>query len=136
MASGDRIHGCPVADCNARVPRELLICPTHWQLVPAKLKRALRQARRGGQGAGTRAYRAAAQACIQAARSNSQPTCDQNLRAIVRRFLAAYRHPNKPDRESWDDEDTTRALLVLRCRAHKPDARTSRCLRCGATVTT
>ena len=112
------------------------MCPIHWQRVPAKLKRALRQAWRGGHGAGTHAYRAAAQACIHAARSNSQPACDQNLRAMVRRFLADYRHPNKPDGERWDDEDITRVLRVLRCRAHKPDPRTSRCLRCGATVTT
>ena len=127
------MHGCPVGDCTAQVPRELLMCLTHWHLVPAKLKRALRQAWRGGHGAGTHAYRAAAQACIQAARSNSRPTCDQKLRAMVRRFLAAYRHPNQPDNESWDNEDTAR---VLRCRAHKADPRTSRCLRCGATVPT
>ena len=66
----------------------------HWQLVPAKLKRALRQAWRSGQGAGTRAHRAAAHACIRAARSSCQPACDQNLRGMVRRFLAGYRHPN------------------------------------------
>jgi hypothetical protein len=67
------VHRCPVGDCTARVPRERLMCATHWQLVPAKLKRALCQAWRGGHGAGTRAHRAAAQACIRAARSTSQP---------------------------------------------------------------
>ena len=136
MASGDRIHGCPVGDCNTRVPRELLMCPIHWQLVPARLKRALRRAWRGGQGAGTRAYRAAAQACIQAARSNSQPTRDQNLRQTVRRFLAAYQHPNHADADSWDDEDVSRLVRVMRCHPHKPNPRTRRCLRCGATLAT
>jgi len=136
MASGDRIHGCPVGDCNAEVPRELLICPTHWQLVPAKLKRALRQAWRDGDGAGSRAHQHAIRACIEAVRAASQPACDQNLRAMVRRFLAGYRHPNKPDGESWDEEDITRAIRVMRCHPHKPDPRTRRCLRCGATVTT
>ena len=64
----------------------------------------------GRPGAGTRAHRAAAQACIGAARSNCQPACDQNLRAMVRRFLAGYRHPNHPDGESWDEEDITRLV--------------------------
>ena len=36
------VHRCPVGDCTARVPREQLMCPPHWQLVPPKLKRALR----------------------------------------------------------------------------------------------
>jgi len=110
------------------------MCATHWQLVPARLKRALRETWRAG--AGTRAHRAAAQACIRAARANSHPACDQNLRAVVRRFLAGYRHPNHPAGESWDEEDITRVIRVMRCHLHKPDPRTRRCLRCGATLAT
>ena len=136
MMSGDGMHRCPVGDCTARVPREQLMCPPHWQLVPPKLKRALRQAWRGGQGAGTRAHRAAAHACIGAARSGCQPACDQNLRRQVRRFLAGYRHPNHADGESWDEEDVSRLVRVMRCHPHKPDPRTRRCLRCGATLAT
>ena len=136
MVGSDRTHRCPVGDCTARVPCEQLMCPTHWQLVPPKLKRALRQAWRGGQGAGTRAHRAAARACIGAARSGCQPACDQNLRAMVRRFLAGYRHPNHINGESWDEEDVSRFVRVMRCHPHKPDPRTRRCVRCGATLAT
>jgi len=130
------MHGCPVGDCTVRVPRELLICARHWQLVPAKLKRALRQAWRGGEGAGTRAHRTAAQACIRAAPSGRPPACDQNLRGMVRRFLANYRHPNHITVESWDEEDLTRVIQMMRCHPHKPDPRTRRCRRCGATLAT
>jgi len=110
------------------------MCPTHWQGVPAKLRRALRQAWRGGRDTGTRAYRAGARACIRAADANRQPAGDQHLRRQARRFLAGYRHPNHTDRDSWDDEDVTRLVRVLRCHPHKPDPRTCRCLRCGATL--
>ena len=101
--------------------------------MPAKLRRALRQAWRGGQGAAG-AHRAAAQACIRAAHANRQPARDQHLRRQARRFLAGYRHPNHADRESWDDEDVTRLVHVLRCHPHKADPRTCRCLRCGETL--
>jgi hypothetical protein len=135
MAS-EGVHRCPVGDCTARVPRERLMCARHWQLVPAKLKRTLRQAWRDGHGAGTRAHRAAAQACIRAARSNSHADCDQNLRRQVRRFLTGYRHPNHINGESWDEDDITRLVQVMRCHPHKPDPCTRRCLRCGATLAT
>ena len=134
MARGDRMHRCPIGDCTAQVSRERLMCPRHWQLVPAKLKRALRRVWRNGQGAGTRAHRAAVHACIHAARSSCHPSCDQNLRGMVRRFLAGYRHPNHINGESWDEEDITRVIQVMRCHPHKPDPRTRRCLRCGATL--
>ena len=133
---GEGVHRCPVGDCTARVPRERLMCARHWQLVPAKLKRTLRQAWRSGRGAGTRAHRAAARACVRAARSNSHPDCDQNLRRQVRRFLTGYRHPNHINGESWDEDDITRLVQVMRCHPHKPDPRTLRCLRCGATLAT
>ena len=112
------------------------MCATHWQLVPARLNRKLGQAWRGGRGAGTRAHRAAAQACIRAARSSSQPACEQNPRGMVRQFLAGYRHPNHPAGESWDEEDITRLVAVMRCHPHKPHPRTRRCVRCGATLAT
>jgi len=53
---------------------------------------------------------------------------------MVRRFLAGYRHPNHINGESWDEEDITRVIQVMRCHPHKPDPRTRRCLRCGATL--
>jgi hypothetical protein len=132
----EAFHRCPVGDCPARIPRERLMCETHWQLVPTKRKRALRRAWRNGQGAGTRAHRAAVNACIHAARASCHPSCDHNLRGMVHRFLAGYRHPNHINGESWDEEDVTRVTQVMRCHPHKPDPRTRRCLRCGATLAT
>ena len=51
---------------------------------------------------------------------------------MVRRFLAGYRHPNHINGESWDEEDVTRLIRVMRCHPHKPDPRTRRCRLCGS----
>ena len=109
------------------------MCPRHWRLVPASLQRALYQAWQGGAGAGSRAQQHAIRACIEAAHASGQPTSDQNPRR-VREFLARYRHPNAINGESWDEEDVSRVLRAMRCYPHKPDPRTRRCQRCGATV--
>ena len=53
---------------------------------------------------------------------------------MVRRFLAGYRHPNHINGESWDEEDVTRLIRVMRCHPHKPDPRTGRCRLCGAVL--
>ena len=105
------MHRCPIGDCTAQVPRQQLMCPRHWQLVPPKLRRAVRRAWRNGQGAGTRAHRAAVRACIHAARCSCHPSCDQNLRRMARRFLAGYRHPNHVFGESWTRK-TSRASFA------------------------
>ncbi len=55
---------------------------------------------------------------------------------MVRRFLAGYQHPNHPAGESWDEEDITRLVQVMRCHPHKPHPRTRRCVRCGTTLAT
>ena len=111
------------------------MCARHWQLVPAKLTRALRRAWRDGQGAGTHAHRApaarASSRSLQLPRVRTR-TCER----LVRRFLAGYRRPNPVGGESWDEDDITRLVQVMRCHPHKPDARTRRCLRCGATLAT
>lgn len=134
--STDTGHRCPIGDCPAQVPGERLMCPMHWGLVPPGLKRVLRSTWRGGEGAGSRAHRTAMRACIEAVQTACQPACDQNLRRMVRRFLAGYRHPNHINGETWDDEDVTRVICVMRCHPHRPDPRTRRCRRCGATVAT
>lgn len=125
---------CPIGECQERIPIARLMCPRHWRLVPPSLKRALRRAWRTGQGAGTDAHRRAMAACVEAAQAACQPTCDQNLRHMVRRFLAGYRHPNHINGESWDEEDVSRVIRVMRCHPHKPDPSTRRCRRCGVTV--
>ena len=106
----------------------------HWQLVPEQLKRALRQAWRARAGAGTRdAPAAAAQACLRAA-PREQPARPRSEPAG--RWSAgswpATGTPTTPAGESWDEEDITRLVQVMRCRPHKPHPRTRRCVRCGA----
>ena len=127
-------HRCPIGDCRERVERERLMCPLHWRLVPCALKRAVYRAWQDGAGAGSREHQTAIRACIDTVTASCQPASDLNLRAMVRRFLAGYRHPNQVNGEDWDEEDVTRVIRVIRCHPHRPDARTRRCRRCGATV--
>ena len=134
MGSSNGTHRCPIGDCPAQIPGGRLMCPRHWRLVPPNLKRALRRTGRDGDGAGSGTQQAAVRACLDAVQAACEPACDQNLRQMVRRFLAGYRHPNHINGESWDEEDVTRVIRVLRCHPHKPDPRTRRCLRCGATL--
>ena len=110
------------------------MCPRHWRLVPSPLKRALYRAWQGGAGAGSAEHQQAMRACIEAAQASCEPGRDQNLRQMVRRFLAGYRHPNHINGESWDEEDVTRLIRVMRCHPHKPDPRTRRCRLCGAVL--
>ena len=125
-------HRCPVGDCPAAVHPEQLMCPRHWRLVPSPLKRALDRACRDGADSAERQQ--AMSACIEAAQASCEPARDQNLRQMVRRFLAGYRHPNHVGGESWDEEDVSRLIRVMRCHPHKPDPRTRRCRLCGAVV--
>jgi hypothetical protein len=121
---------CPVGDCPAAVHPEQLMCPRHRRLVPSPLKRAWQ----GGAGAGSREHQQVMRACIDAAQASCEPASDQNLRQMVRRFLAGYRHPNHADGESWDEEDVSRLIWVMRCHPHKPNPRTRRCRLCGAVL--
>jgi hypothetical protein len=134
MGSRNGTHRCPIGDCPAQIPGGRLMCPRHWRLVPPNLKRSLRRTGRDGDGAGSRTQQAAVRACLDAVQATCEPACDQNLRQMVRRFLAGYRHPNHINGESWDEEDITRLIRVMRCHPHKPDPRTRRCRRCGVTV--
>jgi hypothetical protein len=128
---GESTHRCPVGDCPAQVPRQQLMCPRHWRLMPGSLKRALYRAWQDGAGVGSREHQQAIRACIDAV---SPPAPDEQLPDRVRRFLAAYRHPNAINGETWDEEDVSRAIRAIRCYPHQPDPRTRRCRRCGATV--
>ena len=125
---------CPVGDCLAAVHPEQLMCPRHWRLVPSPLKRAC-IAR--GKAAPAPAARSTGRRCAPAStrrRQAASRASDQNLRQMVRRFLAGYRHPNHINGESWDEEDVTRLIRVMRCHPHKPDPRTRRCRLCGAVL--
>ncbi|MGH2857318.1 MAG: hypothetical protein ACRDMJ_07510 [Solirubrobacteraceae bacterium] len=124
---------CPVGDCPARLACEQLMCSRHWQLVPGSLKRALRRARTAA-GPGSREHQQAIRACIDSAQASCEPACDGDLRRMARRFLAGYRTPNAINGETWDEEDVTRMIRVMRCHPHKPDPRTRRCRLCGAVL--
>jgi hypothetical protein len=42
-------HRCPVDGCEARIPREQLMCYAHWRKVPGELQRAVLQLWNHGQ---------------------------------------------------------------------------------------
>jgi hypothetical protein len=52
-------HECPVFLCTERIDPGVLMCPCHWRLVPAAVRRAVWIAWRRGTSAGTPAHRAA-----------------------------------------------------------------------------
>lgn len=37
----DTSHECPAGPCTRRVPFDRLACPTHWRMLPGRLKRAV-----------------------------------------------------------------------------------------------
>jgi len=59
-------HRCPVRVCGQDAPAERLMCPGHWRMVPAPLRRAVYGAWRDGEGADSPAHWAACQAAIRA----------------------------------------------------------------------
>ncbi len=61
------IHTCHVPGCERRVPPKLLMCTSHWHMVPQKLRNAVWNTYREGQEvdkAPSREYLTAAQAAI------------------------------------------------------------------------
>jgi hypothetical protein len=42
-----RLHRCPVIGCPAQIPIAHFMCPSHWHLVPASMKKAVIDAYRG-----------------------------------------------------------------------------------------
>ena len=47
------MHKCPINGCPRKVPQHLLMCATHWRLVPKDLQREVYSAFDDGLGAGT-----------------------------------------------------------------------------------
>ena len=123
---------CPAGDCPTRVPHNQLMCPRHWRLVPGSLNRALYRASQDSAGADSREHQQAIRACTDAV--SRHPAPDEQLPDRVRRFLAAYRHPNEINGETWNEQHVSRAIRAIHCHPHQPDPRTRRCRRCGATV--
>jgi hypothetical protein len=126
-------NSCLVGECPEAAGDQQPLCAAHWQRVPLALKRRLRRASHEGAEASA-AYESALRACVEAAEASCQPAADKNLRRMVRTFLAAYRHPNAINGESWDEDDVTRLIRAMRCYPHRPDPRTQRCTSCGVTV--
>jgi hypothetical protein len=65
-AAEDGTHLCPARGCPLRVPRNKLVCLTHWQMIPRTLRNELWRAWDSGRGVGTEAYTLAALAAIKA----------------------------------------------------------------------
>ena len=71
----DELHECPVADCEEMIDIHRLMCFKHWRAVPPNLSSELwrardwvagREERVVNSGIGTRAYRRAFAACVDA----------------------------------------------------------------------
>ena len=60
----DTGHECPATGCTRDVPIDMLMCRSHWYMVPKPLRNAVWGAWQEGDGAGTRAHTAAIHAAI------------------------------------------------------------------------
>lgn len=60
---------CPVPGCNQRHRRDMLMCRTHWYMVPKPLREELWRAYRG-EGVLSDAYQSARDRCIAMAASS------------------------------------------------------------------
>lgn len=57
-------HKCPAAGCPGEVRTEMLMCRTHWYMVPQAIRAAVWNAWQDGAGAGTAQHAAAITAAI------------------------------------------------------------------------
>jgi hypothetical protein len=58
------IHDCPATRCTREVRQEMLMCSSHWYMVPAALRTAVWNAWQNGAGAGSAQHTAAINAAI------------------------------------------------------------------------
>jgi hypothetical protein len=63
-------HCCPVPGCTVRVPRQILLCRTHWRLVSRRTQAAVYRTWNGGRP--TTAYLAVREQAVQEAASWTQ----------------------------------------------------------------
>jgi hypothetical protein len=72
LSPRDRLHPCAAEECTREISRGLLMCLSHWHMVPAPLQRAVtrgyRTVRRTKALSDLRVYRAAADQAIAAVR--------------------------------------------------------------------
>ena len=66
-------HQCPASECGEGVAPGMLMCRTHWRMVPADLRSAVWSAWRRGAGAGTPEHRAAILAAVDAVNGKLGP---------------------------------------------------------------
>lgn len=59
-------HECPVDGCQIQVHEHLLMCSSHWRVVPHQLKTRVYRAWADGEGRGTVEHSAACQAAVAA----------------------------------------------------------------------
>lgn len=57
-------HECPAAGCADEIPYEMLMCRSHWYMVPQAVRTAVWNAWQDGAGAGTPQHTAAIGAAI------------------------------------------------------------------------
>lgn len=59
-------HTCPASGCTAEVSPYMLMCRTHWYMVPYQLRRSVWLEWDEGMGAGTDGHNAAIRAAVEA----------------------------------------------------------------------
>lgn len=62
----DLTHECPATACTREIRIDMLMCRSHWYMVPPPLRNAVWAAWQEGAGAGTAAHNAALRAAIKA----------------------------------------------------------------------
>lgn len=60
----DLTHECPATGCASDIPYGMLICRSHWYMVPQAIRTAVWNAWQDGAGAGTTQHTAAIRAAI------------------------------------------------------------------------
>lgn len=65
-------HQCPAPGCTRQIANHLLMCRTHWSLVPAPIQRELYAAYKNGRGVGTAEHRAAMEKAIESVTPRKQ----------------------------------------------------------------
>lgn len=58
------MRGCPIDGCEKQVPNTMLMCKTHWYMVPAHMRNAVWRAYKRGEGIFTVDYMRARDAAI------------------------------------------------------------------------
>lgn len=80
LRAAARTYTCNVGGCERSIPPSRLMCPTHWSLVPYRLKRDVLRAYEADREAGRRSSREHLEACAAAIRAVAGAEVDGRYR--------------------------------------------------------